>query len=326
MPKTQFVEDSLDVLVPKVPGRNGRMDAGESVFLERQLESVESRLYEKKFRELKYRELIPISTRDGAGAQTITYYRYTKVGMAKIIANPADDLPRSDVFATRETQPVFPIATSFAYTTQDLRRAVFTGVPLEMFKVDAARRGVRELESRLCWSGDTNSGIVGLFGNTNIPADQAPAGASTSRLWSGKTADEILADVLNLVVAVRNATNGVHQVDTLLLPITQHGLLAGKPRSTISDTTILKFIMSENNVYGLNKVDWLTELVGSHSGPLDQAFAYQRDPEILELRIPLEMTIHPPQMRNLEFIVPVEAENGGVVVRYPLACRFLYNI
>lgn len=333
--KTRFVQDAVELIRrsvrsddPNIPAHiQARLDAGESAFLERQLESVESRIYEKKLRELKYRTLIPISNRDGAGAQTITYYMYTKVGMAKIIANPSDDLPLSDVFALRKTQPVFVIATAFAYTTQDLRRAMFAGVPLEMFKVDAARRSVRELESRLCWTGDTNSGIVGLFANANIPSDQAPLNAgATSRLWSAKTADEILADVLSVITNLRTATNGVHQADTLLLPILQYNKLAGTPRSTFSDTTILKFILSEGNVYGLNTVDWLTELVGSRAGPLDQAFVYERNPEVLELRIPMEMVTHPPQMNNLQFKVPVEAENGGTVVRYPLACRFLYNI
>jgi hypothetical protein len=314
---------------PNIPAAlQARMDAGESVFIERQLEAVEARLYEKKLRELKYRALIPISNRDGPGAQTITYYLYTKVGLAKVIANPADDLPRSDVYATRFTQAVHVIGTSFGYSTQDLRRAMFSGVPLEMQKVDAARRAVREKENNIAWNGDSSHAIVGLLGNSNITNTQAPLNAgATSRLWSAKTADEILADVLLMVTTIRTLTKGIHQANTLLLPITQYNKLAGTPRSTFSDTTILKFVMAEGNVYGLNLVDWLPgELDTSGTGASAQAFAYERDPEVLELRIPLEMVTHPPQFRNLEFVVPVEAENGGVVVRYPIACMKLYGI
>jgi hypothetical protein len=132
---------------------------------------------------------------------------------------------------------------------------------------------------------------------------------------------------LNIITAVRTATKGVHQANTMLLTIAQYNLLAGTPRATFSDRTLLSFIMEENNVYGLDLVDWLpTELDTSGTGGTSQLFVYQRDPEVLELRIPLEMIMHPPQMRNLEFVVPIEAENGGVVVRYPLACRKLYGI
>jgi hypothetical protein len=313
---------------PNLPAHvQQRMDVGETAFLERQLESIESRIYMKKLRELKYRDLIPISNRDGPGAQTITYYMYTKVGMAKIIANPSDDLPRSDVFAARFTQPVFVIATSFAYTTQDLRRAMFANVPLEMFKVDAARRSIREKENTLAWTGDTPTGIVGLLANTNITNTQAPNNAgATSRYWSAKTADEILADVLLMVTTIRDLTNGIHQANTLCLPLVEYNKLAGTPRSTYSDTTLLKFVMAENNVYGLDTVDWLIELKATGTGGHDQALCYERDPEVLEHRIPLEMVTHPPQFRNLEFVVPVEAENGGTVVRYPLACMKLYDI
>jgi hypothetical protein len=104
--RSPFVQDAMELIRGAnirndTSGMNpialARMDAGESAFLERQLESVEARIYEKKFRELKYRAFIPVSNRDGAGAQTITYYLYTKIGMAKVIANPSDDLPRSDV-------------------------------------------------------------------------------------------------------------------------------------------------------------------------------------------------------------------------------------
>lgn len=337
MSKSRFVTDAVALIRQNVKRDNdpnipaailSRMDAGESAFIERQLEAVEARLYEYKLRELKYRALIPISNRDGPGAATITYYMYTKVGLAKIIANPADDLPRADVYATRHTQAVHVIGTSFGYSTQDLRRAMFAAVPLEMQKVDSARRAVREEESKIAWNGESANGIIGLLGNTNITNTQAPLnGGSTSRLWSAKTADEILADVLLMVTTIRTLTKGVHQANTLLLPITQYNKLAGTPRSTYSDTTLLKFIQQENNVYGLDMVDWLPgELDTSGTGSSAQALAYERDPEVIELRIPLEMTTHPPQFRNLEFLVPVEAENGGVVVRYPLACMKLYGI
>lgn len=321
---TRFVKDALRAIEDTM---GQRFDQGESIFFERQLESVESRLYLKKFRELKYRSLIPISNRDGEGAETITYYLYTKVGMAKIIANPSDDLPRSDVFATRNTQAVHVLGTSFGYSTQELRAARFAGIALELFKVDAARRSIREKENGITWLGDTSHAIVGLFANANIPTVQAPLDAtSTTRAWSGKTPDELIDDVRLLTSGIRSATNGVHEGNTLILPIPQYDIIANTPRSIHSDTTVLQFITSQGNSFGLDKVDWLTDIAGQGTGASDMAMCYDRDPEVLELRIPMEMRTHPPQQKNLEFIIPVEAENGGIVVRYPLACRTLYDI
>lgn len=320
---SQFVQDNLRAIEEKL----GRLDAGESAFFERQLESVESRIYEKKLRELKYRTLIPISNRDGEGAETITYYLYTKIGMSKVIANPSDDLPRSDVFATRHTQKVHVIGTSFGYSTQELRHARFAGVALEMFKVDAARRSIREKENGITWLGDTDHGIVGLFANANIPEVQAPLNAgAASRLWTEKTADEIIDDIRLITSGIRDVTNGVHEADTLVLDIEHYDIIANTPRSIHSDTTVLEFITKPGNSFGLTLVTWLVDINGQGNGASDMIMAYQRDPEVIELRIPMEMRTHPPQMRNLEFIIPVEAENGGIVVRYPLACRFMYDL
>lgn len=331
--KTRYVTDSLRVmqemnqLAPPDKFTGIKLDAGESVFFERQLESVESRLYQTKYKELKYRRLIPVSNRDGAGASSIVYYIYSKVGMAKIIANPADDLPRSDVFATESIAKVFSIGTSFGFSTKEMRRAQFSGVPLEMLKVDSARRAVRVKESDIAWNGESAHNIVGLFENTNITNVQAPNNAgATSRAWADKTPDEIIADISSMVSGIRTVTNGVQAANTLLLPIAQYDLIAQIPRSTVSDTTILEFITKPGNSYGLDLVDWLVELEDAGTGTSDMAFAYERDPEVLELRIPMEMQMLPPERRNLEMLTNIESEIAGVVVRYPLACTKLYDI
>lgn len=329
--QTRYVTDSLRVMreMNQLAPEDTRMklDAGEAVFFERQLESVESRLYQTKYKELKYRRLIPVSNRDGAGASSIVYYIYSKVGMAKIIANPADDLPRSDVFATENIAKVYSIGTSFGFSTKEMRRAQFSGVPLEMLKVDSARRAVRVKESDIAWNGEASYNIVGLFDNTNIPNVQAPlnAGAS-SRLWVDKTSDEIIADISLLVSGIRDVTNGVQAANTLLLDIDHYDIISQKPRSIHSDMTILEFITKPGNSFGLDLVDWLVELKGAGTGASNMAFAYERDPEVLELRIPMEMQMLPPERRNLEMLTNIEAENAGVVVRYPLACRKLYDI
>lgn len=329
--KSRYLLDCIQAAtslgIQTADGNQLHTDAGESLFLERQLESVESRLYEKKLRELKYRQYLPVTGIAGAGAAVITYYLYTKVGMAKIIANPADDLPRSDVYATRHTQNVHNEGTSFGYSTRDLRQAVFAGVPLDTMKADAARRGIHELENELAWNGDASHGMVGFLAHPNIPTVQAPLDATaTGRDWANKTSQEIIEDIKLMTSGIRQATRGVHQGNVLLLPIAQYDIIALLPRSDLTDTTILEFITKPNNSFGLSKVDWLVELEGAGTGGSDMALCYELDDEIVQMHIPMEMQMMPPQARNLEFLIPVEAEIGGVVVRYPLACRTLYDI
>lgn len=302
-----------------------RFDANETLYLARELESIEATLYEWKEKELKYRALIPVSNADNPGAENITYRMITMVGMAKIIANYSDDLPRSDAFTKEYSQKVKTVATSFGFNTQEVRAAAMANKPLETLKASAARRAVREKENSIAWTGDDSHGIIGFLNNTNIPVVAAPAGAGGT-LWSTKTPDEMLEDVSTLVSTIRTQSKGIHSGDTLLLPIAQYTLITTLPRSANSDTTVYKFIL-ENDAYGIRQIDWLNELSNAFvSGTKDGMVLYEKDPEVLENRIPLEMVIHPVQEKGLEFLIPVEARNGGVVIRYPLACAFMTGI
>ena len=297
-----------------------------SVFFARELESIEEKMYEFKKKELKYRELIPVSNRDNSGANTITYHMFDKVGMAQVISNFADDLPRADVFGKEFTQKVKSLGVSIGFNTQEIRAASMANVPLETMKSDAQRRALREKESKIAWNGDADSGLIGFLDNVNIPQVAAPNGAAVASEWSTKTPDEIIADVLAIVTKIREDSKGTFSGDTLLLPIDQYNLIAGTPRSATSDMTILEFLTKPGNTYGLALIDWLPDELDAAISGEDIAVLYQRDAEVLEQRIPLELQLLPVQERNLEFVINGEARNGGVVVRYPIATVILTGI
>lgn len=309
----------------RLDGVQHRLDTNETLFLARELESIESTLYEWKEKELKYRSLIPVSNEDGPGAETITYRMITMIGMAKIIANYADDLPRADAITKEYSQNVKTISVAFGYNTQEVRAATMANKPLDKIKADSARRAVRELENQITWTGEDSHGIIGFLNNPNIPIQAASAGVGGTT-WALKTADEIIKDVSLMVQTIRTQSKGIHSGDTLLLPIAQHTLIGTLPRSTNSDTTVEQFILS-NKPFGIKQIDWLDELDNAFvSGTKDGAVLYEKNSSVIENRIPLEMVTLPIQEKGLEYLIPVEARNGGVVVRYPLACLFFTGI
>ena len=303
------------------------LDAQETLFFQRQLESIEATVYRWMQRELKYRDLIPVSNRDNPGAQTITYRMLTNVGMVKVIGNYADDLPRVDVFATEYSANVKGLGGAFGYSTQDIRAAIMAGVDLDGEDAASLRRATREKENAICWNGDSETGLMGILNNTNVPTQAVPTGTG-GYLWSQKTADEIIYDFMVVNSKICTQSKGVHQADTMLLPIPQYNIIAGLPRSTHSDVTVLQFILANKDAYGLSTITTLpVELeLAFVGGTADGAIVYEKDPEVLEQRIPLELILLPVQPRNLEFIINGEARNAGVVIRRPLAMCFLTGI
>lgn len=300
----------------------GRLDANESIFFARQLEYIRPKAYDVKRAKLSALEVMPIDTSTNPGAEYITYRQYDSVGSAKVIANYADDLPRADVTAKEFVSPVRGIGDSYGYSVQEIRAAQFTGTDLNTKRQAAARRAHDELINKLAWGGDPVSGLPGLLSNPNIPGYTIPAdGTGTSKLFSTKTADQILRDLNGVANAVFTTSKGVHRPNELWIPLAQYSLISSTPRSTTSDTTILEYFLANNPF--ITKVVPVLELASTANGGLngatDTMIAVDNSIDNYQLNLAMMFMQHAPQQKNLEFVIPCESRFAGVTVEYPLS-------
>lgn len=296
-------------------------DANESVFLQRQLDYIKTQTYDIKYAELKARKLIPVSSEADPGAEKIFYRQYDQAGLAKIIANYGDDLPRADVKGSEFFAVVKTLASSFAYNFQEMRSAAYGNVPLEQRRANAARRAIAQLENSISFFGDTASGLVGMFNAPNITTVTIPAdGTGATKTWSTKTPDQILRDMNLVANTVVSVSLGVEIPDTMLLPLAQYNYVASTARSANSDTTILNYFL-QNNPY-IKEVEWVNELLGAGASSTDRMFAYRRSPEVLTMEVPSDFEQLELEIRNLEYKVPCVERFGGVLIYYPLALAY----
>lgn len=296
------------------------LDEGESIFFARELEHLKSKTYDIKFKELKARTLFPLEFEANAGAETITYEQYDQVGIAKIISNYADDLPRADVKGKEFTSRVRTLASSYGYNIQEINAASMAGKPLVPRKANAAKRAVAVLENKIAFFGDATHNIQGFLSNPNIQEVVLAAdGTGSATTLASKTPDQMIRDVTALFTAVHSISKGLEFADTLILPITQWNLLKNT-RLPDSDMSVMKWLL-ENNAF-LEEIVWVTELEGAGDGGTDKMVAYRRDPDALTMEIPEEFRQLPVQERNLEFIVPCYERFGGVLIYYPLSVAY----
>lgn len=297
------------------------LDANESVFFSRELEFVKSKSYDVQYPELKARSFIPVSFEAGPGAETITYEQYDQVGMAKIVASYADDLPRADVKGKEFTSRVRSLADSFGYNIQEIRAAKMAGKPLEQRKANAAKRAMMQKEDSIAALGDADFNLLGFINHPNISSTTLPAdGTGASTLWSTKTPDLILRDMNKLANFIVENTKEVEQPDTMLLPVAQYNYIASTPIGTDSNKTILKFFL-ENNPY-IKSVDKWSKLTGAGAGGLNRMMAYKKDPEKLTLEVPQDFEQLDVEQRGLEFLVACHQRCGGVIIYYPLSVAY----
>jgi hypothetical protein len=296
-----------------------RLDAAENVFLERELEHVKATAYEVRYPELRAREFIPVAYDTPSGTETIVYQEYDAVGTAKLIASYSDDLPRVDVLSREVRAPVRGLGDSYGYSRQEIRAAMQARRPLVDRKARMARRAIEILVDEIASTGHV-SGLKGLLNIANALGYTVPAdGTGTSALWSTKSADLILRDLNGIVAYMVAQTKGVERPNTILLPEPQYDLIAGMPRSTVSDTTVLEFWRRTRPEITLDK--W-HRCAGAGASSTNRMVAYRKAPEVLWLEMPLEFDQTPPEQRGLSFVVACEARTGGVICPLPLAIAY----
>lgn len=295
----------------------GRFDESFSAFLARELTYIRTRVLEVRRAPLRAFEVFPVQTDVPAGAATAVQRIYDATGVAKIISNYADDLPRADVVGKEETSKVVTVGNSYGYNIVEVEHAQFAGVNLDMYRANAARRGIDQKINSIAWHGDKSANITGFLNHPNITEVTIPAdGTGSSTKFSKKTPEQIIRDVTSMFNAIDVATNNVEYPDTLLLPTEAYDYMVGTPRNSYSDLTILGFLRQAHPDVRFMKVG---ELSGAGANGGDVMIAGRFEPDVVRLEIPERFRQLPVEKRNLEYVVDCMSRVIGVTILVPLA-------
>ena len=304
-----------------------------SIFFARELDYVKSQSYDVEYPEFTALKCFPMSSEVDPGADTITYYSYDKVGLAKIISNYATDLPRADVKGKPTTAIIKSIGASYGYSIQEMRASRMAGKSLDTRKAEAARYQIDYLNNKIAWNGDAETGLRGILSKENdIPIYVPAAGAKNSTKWADKDADEILADLTGMLRTMSEATKGVETPDTLAIPESVYITLQNK-RIEGTATTLLKYI--QENIPDISSIERCPELEATSTDTNPYAAAtdgqavalmYKNDPRKFTIENPLPFMQYPVQTQGLEMVVPCEARTAGAVIYYPMSLLIVTGI
>ena len=297
-----------------------RNDSNATAALTRQLEHIRTKDYDVLYANLKARLFIPVSNEADPGAESIIARSWNHTGMAEIIANYADDLPLVDAFVSETPVKVQTLGSAFIYTLLDLRRAAKAQSDLDSRRAGAARLAVERKLDRIAAIGDAPSGLRGFVNHPNVPLVSLPNGS-----WATATADEIQEDMAFLVQSIVTNSMEVHAPDSLLLDTASFMIINQKPIGVDNKQTILKSFL-ENNPYIKNIDQWTRLNLANAAGDGPRIVAYQRDPMMVELDIPMEFEQLPPQARNMAFVVACWLRTAGVTFHYPLSAAYSDDI
>lgn len=302
-----------------------REDAAETYYFARALDYIKAQTYDIIFPDLNGLKLVPANTEYPSSVATITYRSWTMAGMAKIVANYADDLPRADVAGVEKFSVVRTVANSYGYNVIELIQSAATGSRIDARKATATRRAFDEKISSMALVGDADYGMTGITNNPNISLTTPITGN-----WSaaGTTGDQILADLTAGYNAVPDQSNETHWVSAIALPTNAYRAATQK-RVTSGDMNTTRTAWDQFQVQTANggrpvpTVLQIRELKTAGAGGVSRAIFGEFTLQSCEMPIPMPFDQLPPQARNLEAVVPCIGRAGSTIVYYPLAFTYM---
>ena len=288
-----------------------------AIFLARQLDYVRARVYSRKLPNMKGALLVPTSTEIPEWAETVRQRQYDEVGMAKIISNYADDLPRADVRAKETTIRVHDLGNAYGYNISEIRASRANGTGLDVAKGNAARRAQEEKINRIVLRGEPEYGLFGLLNHPNIPVILTLNG---DWLNPATTAQMIYDDLVAMFNAISDQSNGVHRPNFLGLPLAKWQAANSKIIPDTGGQSALEFFLRKHPGIQVEDVfEFKGAGLNGEGGGEDMIMMYERDIENLRHELVMPFNQLPAQVRNLETVVNCIARTAGVQIDYPMA-------
>jgi hypothetical protein len=310
-------------------GDRRRLDADETNMLALALEQLRTRVYEAEYPELKGRMLVAVDSDIDSAAESFAYEETDEVGKARVITNYADDFPTVETKSGKITYPVISLGDAYTYSIMDLRRAAFTGRPLEARKAMAARRAYERGLDDLIAFGSAADGIPDGICNRAVGtgAGQIRSTAMTAASWdSTPDALGMVADLNKAVAEMIADSRELHSPDTLVLPTLQF-LRLSQTFTTDNKPESAKDRFLSSNGFVRQVVSWdLLRAVDGASGNYSRGILMRKDADVHSVVIPQEFEVFAPQPKNLAFQVLCHGRTAGWIVYRPLGLRYLTGL
>lgn len=302
-------------------------DAKSTEKIQNLFNQVERETYGLPRENLEAMRSVPLKKGVNKGALTYTYKIISELGMAKIIAADARDLPPVSRGIKMKTVEIKDFGVSYSFNQKEIDAWLFAGQSIDTGDANTARRKVDEFVDQIILNGDEQNGLYGLLSNPNVPTITLKAGADSEIKWSKKTLDEIKADVQSLIDKVFENTKGPRGgqtvvPDTIKIPREAFLFLSTKRVSDQTKETWLEALKVLFAPQGLVNWEVCNSASGAGVGGKDRVLLYKRSEENLFSIVSEPFRILPAQYQGLTVTYNCFGRTAGVVFRRPLTAVY----
>jgi len=280
-------------------------------------------------------DLLVVETQGDPWSNGVTTYTIDGVGQARWWNGGSNQMPLAEIQKGRTDFAYELGALGYEFNLEEVNKARIAGINISDEKAYYARQGAEQFIYYVGISGDPLRNLTGLINNAGIvqgnaaavgTGNGAVAGSPQSILWANKTADQVLADVNNLIVAPYNASNQILMADTLLLPFTAMQALDLRVLPNTSET-LMAFIMRSNSYTARTgqqlRIRGLRELETAGSGGTRRMMAYSRNARVAKFHMPMPFGFQPVwQNGPINWLVPGLFRIGGTDWTRPASATY----
>lgn len=301
-----------------------RLDAAESFYFKRQLESIDRTVYSTEYPHNKGRSLVPTVLDVAESAPAYTWRMTKRFGSAKITSSLGDDSPAVEVSGEESTQGIRNITDSYGYNFLEIKEAARIGAPLDAERAKAAREVIETAVDEILAVGNTANGLRGLLNQLNTGTYTLSTKAAGGTAWANAAPDEIADDITGmasaLIASMSQAGGPGWEAFTAVMPVAQYTLISQRRMGDGNNSTILKHVLETSPF--VKRIEPWYRCTTAGSGSVTRMAMYVNDAKVLGALVPMEFTTLSPQERGYRWVVPCIARCGGVISRYPFAMSY----
>jgi hypothetical protein len=290
-----------------------RIDNNDVLFFANELMHYETREFETIKNGLSFLDIFHCNTSIDPGQETYSWEVYDGSGESKAVTKNAKDIPFVGATGKQFTSKFMNIGIAIEYTAQDLLASRVAKKEITTRLRKQAMRSNFELMNKICFHGNAELDINGLFSDKNLTNKKEVAKSKGKTIWKEKNNDEVFKDLIDGYNECLESTQNNIPPDTLLVSSPSYNEIATRIFNSFNGTTILKQIESMTNV----KVRRIPELNGAFTGDTDGFIYFQNNNSYIEQLVPSFFEITEPHRHYNTYNIGCFSRYGGLVIRQP---------
>ncbi len=320
--------------------RSSRMDAQDAYFLSNQLQTVDATKYYNLIPGVVGRSIIPAIPGISPNAPVYKWKTTKLQGVARKGRGRSKGAPTVSVVKIEEIASINTYEDVASWTIDEVRAAREANEDLPQETLMAAVAAIEQKIDAVLAIGDSLTGTLGLTNNTSVLSTTAGAktGGGTSWLSTTATTDEILLDI---VTALEAQSLALKQAQTpndsmpyfdqfaLYLPTKHFTRLMVKRLGSTNEVTALGYIRKNFEMIKSIRPWWRLDTADNGNPMAVMAPALDTgalNPMAGGAILPLDFEQLPEQYDGRTVSVPCAGKCGGVVIRYPVAFRYIKSL